>query len=71
MDTDNDGMYDTYMDCFWIIPPQDNLTTVLKVYDIDIEAAAFCSFDYLKVSLNTISHEQTNKGKKQTKKTVS
>ena len=54
MDMDSDGMYDTYMDCFWIIPPKENRTTVLEVYDIDIEGAAFCSFDYLKVSLNII-----------------
>ena len=49
-DEDSDGLYDSYLDCLWIIPSQENQTIVLKVNQIDIESAAFCSFDYLKVS---------------------
>ena len=48
-DLDNDTLYDTYLDCLWIILPRDNLTTILRVTEIDIEQSASCYFDYLKV----------------------
>ena len=50
-DLDNDTLYDTYLDCLWIILPRDNLTTILRVTEIDIEQSASCYFDYLKVRI--------------------
>ena len=50
-DLDNDNLYDTYLDCLWIIIPRDNLTTILRVTEIDIEQSASCYFDYLKVRI--------------------
>ena len=48
-DEDNDGMYDNYLDCLWIIPAQENQTIVMTINGIDIEYSGFCTFDYLKV----------------------
>ena len=47
----NDGLYDNYLNGYWVIYAGDNEITELIFVEMDIEFDEWCRFDYLDVSL--------------------
>ena len=50
MDSDNNGLYDSNLDCSWIIKAEEGQIAKLQILSMDIEESLLCLHDYLSVS---------------------